>query len=106
MISEDERLDAVAATTDGFGPDHLPYGVFSPLGERPRVGVRLGDSRYYTALHAHARDRQYGVVDVGDYLSLVLLNTGHTAPVQGAPRLYRAAGGSSSQVTSTTATTS
>ena len=47
------------------------------------TGVRLGDSRYYTALHAHARGRQYGVVDVGDYLSLVLLNTGHTAPVQG-----------------------
>ena len=48
------------------------------------TGVRLGDARYYTALHAHARDRQYGVIDVGDYLSLVLLNTGHTAPVQGA----------------------
>ena len=48
------------------------------------TGVRLGDARYYTALHAHARERQYGVIDVGDYLSLVLLNTGHTAPVQGA----------------------
>ena len=48
------------------------------------TGVRLGDAPYYTALHAHARERQYGVIDVGDYLSLVLLNTGHTAPVQGA----------------------
>jgi hypothetical protein len=48
------------------------------------TGVKRGDSPYYTALHAHARERQYGVVDVGDYLSLVLLNTGHTAPVQGA----------------------
>lgn len=48
------------------------------------TGVRLGDSPYYTALHAHARRRQYSVIDVGDYLSLVLLNTGHTAPVEGA----------------------
>jgi fumarylacetoacetase len=27
----------------GFGPDHLPYGVFRRPGEEPRVGVRLGD---------------------------------------------------------------
>jgi fumarylacetoacetase len=31
--------------TDGspFGLDNLPYGVFSPAGGTPRVGVRLGD---------------------------------------------------------------
>jgi fumarylacetoacetase len=28
--------------TDGFGLDHLPYGVFSP-GGAPRMGVRFGD---------------------------------------------------------------
>jgi fumarylacetoacetase len=27
----------------GFGPEHLPYGVFRRAGEAPRVGVRLGD---------------------------------------------------------------
>ena len=27
----------------GFGPDHLPYGVFSPSGGAPRVGARVGD---------------------------------------------------------------
>jgi fumarylacetoacetase len=27
-----------------FGPDNLPYGIFSPAGGAPRVGVRLGDS--------------------------------------------------------------
>ena len=27
-----------------FGPDNLPYGVFSTAGRRPRVGVRLGDA--------------------------------------------------------------
>jgi len=48
------------------------------------TGVKRGDATYYRVLHAHARDRQYQVVDVGDYLSLVLLNTGHTAPVAGA----------------------
>nr|MCU0625971.1 metallophosphoesterase family protein [Gemmatimonadaceae bacterium] len=48
-----------------------------------RTGVRSGDATYYRALHAHARDRQHGVIDVGDYLSLVLLNTGHTMPIAG-----------------------
>jgi fumarylacetoacetase len=27
----------------GFGPEHLPYGVFRRAGEEPRVGARLGD---------------------------------------------------------------
>jgi fumarylacetoacetase len=27
----------------GFGPEHLPYGVFRRAGEQPRVGARLGD---------------------------------------------------------------
>ncbi len=30
--------------SEGFGLDHLPYGVFSVGGNQPRVGVRLGDS--------------------------------------------------------------
>ena len=29
---------------DGFGIEHLPYGVFAPAGEVPRVGVRFGDA--------------------------------------------------------------
>ena len=29
--------------SEGFGLDHLPYGVFSIGGDHPRVGVRLGD---------------------------------------------------------------
>jgi len=29
--------------SDGFGPDHLPYGVFSTRGGPKRVGVRLED---------------------------------------------------------------
>ncbi len=30
-------------TSSGFGLDHLPYGVFSVAGDRPRVGVRFED---------------------------------------------------------------
>lgn len=48
-----------------------------------QTGVRFGEATYYRELHAHARDRQYGIVDVGNYLSLVLLNTGHTAEISG-----------------------
>jgi fumarylacetoacetase len=36
----------VTAVPEGspFGPDNLPYGVFSVDGDAPRVGVRLGDT--------------------------------------------------------------
>jgi fumarylacetoacetase len=30
--------------SDGFGLDHLPYGVYSTEGSAPRVGVRYGDT--------------------------------------------------------------
>jgi fumarylacetoacetase len=30
--------------SDGFGIDHLPYGVFATEASAPRVGVRLGDT--------------------------------------------------------------
>ncbi len=30
--------------SEGYGLDHLPYGVFSVAGGQPRVGVRLGDA--------------------------------------------------------------
>jgi fumarylacetoacetase len=33
----------MADAAGGFGPDHLPYGVFKRAGEQPRVGARLGD---------------------------------------------------------------
>lgn len=33
----------MSSTTTGFGPDHLPYGIFSVAGGPRRVGVRLGD---------------------------------------------------------------
>ena len=36
--------------SNGFGPDHLPYGVYSVGDGRPRVGVRLGDA----VVDAHA----------------------------------------------------
>lgn len=41
-----------------------------------------GDSPYYTALFAQPRNHKYGVVDFGSYLSIILLNTGHTAAVE------------------------
>jgi hypothetical protein len=46
--------------------------------------LKRGDAPYYAVLHAHASDPHYRIIDVGDYLSLVLLNSGHTAPVDGA----------------------
>ncbi|WP_067830617.1 fumarylacetoacetase [Nocardia inohanensis] len=38
------RVRIEVPADSGFGPTHLPYGVFRPLGGEPRVGVRLGDS--------------------------------------------------------------
>ncbi|MET9493061.1 fumarylacetoacetase [Nocardia sp. NPDC006630] len=38
------RVRIEVPADSGFGPAHLPYCVFRPLGEQPRVGARLGDS--------------------------------------------------------------
>jgi hypothetical protein len=46
-------------------------------------GIADGDAPYYNALFAQPRNHRYGVVDFGNYLSIVLLNTGHTADVAG-----------------------
>ncbi|MGW4088458.1 fumarylacetoacetase [Nocardia sp. NPDC004750] len=37
------RTAVEVAPESQFGPDNLPYGVFAPTGEGPRVGVRLGE---------------------------------------------------------------
>jgi acid phosphatase type 7 len=50
---------------------------------RDSTGVRLGEATYYSVLHAHARAPQYSVMDVGNYLTLLLLNSDHTAKVEG-----------------------
>ncbi|WUD56779.1 fumarylacetoacetase [Nocardia sp. NBC_00511] len=42
MLNSRVRIEVPAGS--GFGRTHLPYGVFRPMGEQPRVGVRLGDS--------------------------------------------------------------
>ena len=36
-------MDGIITAVTGFGPEHLPYGVFRRAGEDPRVGARLGD---------------------------------------------------------------
>ncbi|UGT40865.1 fumarylacetoacetase [Nocardia yamanashiensis] len=38
------RVRIEVPADSGFGPTHLPYGVFRPLGGQPRVGARLGDA--------------------------------------------------------------
>jgi hypothetical protein len=54
------------------------------------TGVKLGEATYYSVLHAHAaanptRDSpNYRALDIGNYLSILLLDTDHTAPVMGA----------------------
>jgi fumarylacetoacetase len=35
---------STGSTTEGFGIDHLPYGIFSVDGDRRRVGVRFEDT--------------------------------------------------------------
>jgi fumarylacetoacetase len=50
-----------------FGPDNLPYGVFSVGGDRPRVGVRLHD----TVVDAHLLTgrAELGGPDLGAFLA-------------------------------------
>jgi hypothetical protein len=88
LVTRDGRLIPVIAAIG----NHEVFSNRDTTAEVVRVkeetGVKVGDSPYYTALHAHAGGRQYSVVDVGDYLSLVLLNTGHTASVDGAQSVW------------------
>ena len=84
LVTRDRRLIPVIAAIGNHEVFSSRDTTEATARTMRETGVRLGDAPYYTALHAHARDRQYSVIDVGDYLSLVLLNTGHTAPVQGA----------------------
>ena len=83
LVTRDRRLIPVVAAIG----NHEVFSSRDTLEATRRMidstGVRRGDATYYRVLHAHARDRQYGVFDVGDYLSLILLNTGHTAEVAG-----------------------
>ena len=84
LVTRDRRLIPVIAAIGNHEVFSSRDTSESTARTMRETGVRLGDAPYYTALHAHARTRQYSVIDVGDYLSLVLLNTGHTAAVQGA----------------------
>jgi len=54
--------------SEGYGLDHLPYGVFSVGGDRPRVGVRLHD----TVIDAHrltGRD-ELGAASLNRFMAL------------------------------------
>jgi hypothetical protein len=84
LVARNRRLIPVIVAIG----NHEVYSNRSTSPEAMRVtretGVHVGDAPYFTALHAHARPPHYSVIDVSDYLSLVLLNSGHTAPVSGA----------------------
>jgi len=51
---------------DGFGLDHLPYGVFSTEGSAPRVGVRYGDDVVDVSTVQPQLDRS----DLNDFMAL------------------------------------
>ena len=84
LVTPDGRLIPVIAAIG----NHEVFSARDSTAATARMvsetGVKLGDPTFYRALHAHGRDPQYGTIDVGDYLSIVLLNTGHTAAIAGA----------------------
>ncbi|MET8004560.1 fumarylacetoacetase [Nonomuraea glycinis] len=55
-----------------WGLDNLPYGVFSPQGERPRVGVRYGDKVLDLAAALH--DEVFAAPTLNPFMA-----RGHTA---------------------------
>jgi fumarylacetoacetase len=54
--------------SDGFGVDHLPYGVFSTEGKTPRVGVRYGDA--VVDLHALTGRDEFAQGSLNPFMSL------------------------------------
>ncbi|QNS04736.1 fumarylacetoacetase [Streptomyces xanthii] len=61
-----------------FGAHNLPYGVFSPAGQEPRVGVRLGDHVLDAGAVAAALGSPYGTLLARPNLN-PLLAAGRTA---------------------------
>jgi hypothetical protein len=57
---------------------------------RPTAAFRSGIAPFYYNLFAFPGDPGYGVLDFGDYLSLVLLDTDHTNPIEGAQTTWLA----------------
>jgi acid phosphatase type 7 len=47
-------------------------------------GLEEGDAPFYMALFAFPGEPAYGVLDFGDYLSILLLDTSHYSPMEGA----------------------
>ena len=56
------------SAAEGFGPDHLPYGVFSVAGGTPTVGVRLGDG--VVDLHAATGRLEFGQPSLNAFMAL------------------------------------
>ena len=71
--------------TEGFGPENLPYASFSPAGDEPRLGVRLGDRAIDVNALATAVDTTGPVLPEGTHAAVtapnldVLLAAGHGA---------------------------
>ena len=84
LVTADRRLIPVVAAVG----NHEIFSERDTTAATRRMidstGVKLGDATYYRVLHAHAAQRQHNAVDVGDYLSLLLLDTDHAGPVDGA----------------------
>ncbi|MGN6252842.1 MAG: fumarylacetoacetase [Marmoricola sp.] len=73
--------------SDGFGIDHLPYGVFSTAGSAPRIGVRYGDAVLDLALALG--DDVFGASTLNPFMAL-----GRAAWDRTRARLVDALGGS------------
>lgn len=61
------------------GPDHLPLDQY-----RLQYDLLPGEAPYFEALFAFPGSPEYGVLDFGDYLSLIILDSGHKNDIEGA----------------------
>ncbi len=59
-------------------PDELPLDYY-----RKKYDLQEGDAPYYNALNAFPGQPEYGVLDFGDYLSWLILDTGHRNSITG-----------------------
>ena len=88
LVTEEGRLIPVIAAIG----NHEVFSSRDTTGTTQQMiretGVKRGEAPYFSVLHANASPPHYRVIDVGNYLSLVLLNTDHTAPVAGAQTVW------------------
>jgi len=85
FMAENNRLIPIIAAIgnhDVWNEKNIPDSVEIDF-YRNEFGLKDGDSAFFDSLFAFPGVPRYGVLDFGDYLSWIILDSGHRSPIDG-----------------------